>query len=91
MRELNKGKLMKCGHIANAFVDHDGTHVYCCPICVGTLEAFEPIDEVPNLEGRKAKCWSCDKVVESSFKLPMFEYRPHEEYDKYYCGDYGWE
>lgn len=80
---------MKCGHTANA-VDQFGNPV--CVICHGiTREALEVADELPNLEGRTAKCDYCNNTSPSNFDLPFFEYRPNDKYDHYYCGCFGWD
>lgn len=81
--------MMKCGHAANA-VDKDGNP--CCAICAGfTPNAFIVDDSAPDLTGRKAKCCYCGKERESSPELPFFEYKPDKEYDKFYCGCWGWD
>lgn len=79
--------LMKCGHTANA--ETNGKP--CCLICAPKKEAFEVITNLPDLTGRKAKCTDCDNIVDSNWNLPFFEYRPNEEYDRFYCGCYGWD
>jgi hypothetical protein len=88
--------LMKCGHIAQGETS-DGKP--CCVIDAGlTQDAFivkKIIDEHKNpragLEGRKAKCNECGSIVDSSWDLPFFEYKPNSEYDSFYDGCYGWE
>lgn len=45
----------------------------------------------PDLTGRKAKCSYGDKIVDSKWSLPFFNYRPGKEFDEYYCGCWGWE
>lgn len=79
--------LMKCGHTANAEYE-DGQP--CCLICAPRIEAFEIVEEKPNLKGRKAKCTDCGKITDSRWDLPFFEYRPDKEFDHYYDGCWGW-
>lgn len=81
--------LMKCGHTANAVSNGKP----CCAICFGIDEgATEIADTVPDLTGRKAKCfYGCGKIADSSYSLPFFEYKPNSEYDSYYCGCEGWD
>jgi hypothetical protein len=63
--------LLKCGHTANAIETlPDGTQKPSCVICL----CNEPADDVPGLEGRKARCAFCGKEVDSSYKLAFFEY-----------------
>ncbi len=88
MKEPYRQVLMKCGHVANSLYGKDNQP--CCLICAPKPEAFEKITVLPNLIGRKAKCSDCDNIVDSNWYLPFFEYRPNEEYDKYYCGCFGW-
>lgn len=80
--------LMKCGHTANAEYE-DGKP--CCLICAPKTEAFEIVEEKPNLKGRKAKCTDCGKITDSRWDLPFFAYRPDKEFDHYYCGCFGWD
>lgn len=79
--------LMKCGHTANAKYDNGKP---CCLICAPKKEAYEIIEERPNLKGRRAKCTECNIIVDSSWDLPFFEYKPNEEYDSFYSGCWGW-
>lgn len=83
--------LMKCGHVANA----ESNGKPCCIICVGiTSDAFvidRPVTGRDGLEGRKAKCTDCGCITDSSWNLPFFKYCPDSEYDRYYCGCYGWD
>jgi hypothetical protein len=77
----------------------DSNNKPCCVICAGiTKNAFiikKEIDENKNptagLEGRKAKCVYCGSIVDSSWNLPFFEYKPNDKYDSFYDGCYGWE
>lgn len=84
-------KLMKCGHSANAKKVPSGEP--CCSICFGIKEGADEIaEEQPNLVGRKAKCcYGPHKIVDSSLDLAFFEYLPEHQYDRYYCGCYGWD
>lgn len=85
---MNEPVLMKCGHTANAEYD-DGKP--CCLICSPKREAYEVIDEKPDLTGRKAKCTDCGEIVDSNWNLPFFEYCPDKEYDRFYSGCWGWD
>lgn len=80
--------LMKCGHIANAKYN-DGEP--CCLICAPKREAFEVVEEKPDLKKRKAKCTGCGKITDSRLDLPFFAYRPDKEFDHYYDGCHGWD
>lgn len=86
--------LMRCGCVAQAR-DQDGN--WCCPTHIGLVEGAEqvvPEDELPDLEGRTARCayfCSCDSEVPSSFKLAFFEHEPDLRHDRYYCGCRGWD
>lgn len=81
--------LMKCGHSANGYDAKTGNPV--CIICsMITPDAEIVVEERPSLEGRKAKCGYGDKIVDSDYNLPFFEYRPDRKYDSYYCGCFGW-
>jgi hypothetical protein len=96
--------LMQCGHTAQATTtlppDEDGTErtIRCCVICAGIDKGYNICADKPSLKGRKARCdyWrSKDKhqpgdEVDSKWSLAFFEYRPDKEYDKYYCGCFGW-
>lgn len=66
---MNEPVLMKCGHTANAEYD-DGKP--CCLICSPKREAYEVVDEKPDLTGRKAKCTDCGEIVDSNWNLPFF-------------------
>lgn len=85
---MNEPVLMKCGHTANAEYD-DGKP--CCLICSPKREAYEVVDDKPDLTGRKAKCTDCGEIVDSNWNLPFFEYCPDKEYDKFYSGCWGWD
>lgn len=90
--------IMKCGHRPQGIVS--GTNEPVCVICSCT----EVAKEVPNLEGRKARCSYYDKTftyrgrrvhcrgeAKSDTNLPFFEHKPSSEYDEYYCGCWGWD
>lgn len=85
---MNEPVLMKCGHTANAEYD-DGKP--CCLICSPKREAYEVVDDKPDLTGRKAKCTDCGEIVDSNLNLPFFEYCPDKEYDRFYSGCWGWD
>lgn len=85
---MNEPVLMKCGHTANAEYDNGKP---CCLICSPKREAYEVVDEKPNLTGRKAKCTDCGEIVDSNWNLPFFEYCPDKEYDRFYSGCWGWD
>lgn len=93
--------LMKCGCRAQGYTGKAGDRK---PICI-IHDCTEVADEQPDLTGRKARCsyygcgvkygnrkdGKCHSEVDSSIGLPFFEYRPDAEYDKYYCGCWGWD
>lgn len=85
---MNEPVLMKCGHTANAEYD-DGKP--CCLICSPKREAYEVVEDKPDLTGRKAKCTDCGEIVDSNWNLPFFEYCPDKEYDRFYSGCWGWD
>jgi len=85
---MNEPVLMKCGHTANAEYDNGKP---CCLICSPKREAYEVVDDKPNLTGRKAKCTDCGEIVDSNWNLPFFEYCPDKEYDRFYSGCWGWD
>lgn len=86
--------LMECGHVANAF-DADGKPI--CIICYGTRDGYDKVvNEIDCnndyvLKGRHARCLYCNRTVDSSWKLPFFEYFPNKICDEYYCGCGGWD
>jgi len=82
------GKMMKCGHAANA---EDGRGNPVCAICIGIVKGANEVVEQPNLDGRKAVCSYCGKEVQSETKLAFFEHLPAEKFDGYYCGCRGWD
>ena len=81
--------MMQCGHAANA-KDNQGNP--CCVICAGINPGAKTIaTDLPDLDGRKAKCgYGCGSTRDSSTDLAFFEHRPDRECDKYYCGCQGW-
>ena len=85
---MNEPVLMKCGHTANAEYDNGKP---CCLICSPKREAYEVVEDKPNLTGRKAKCTDCGEIVNSNWNLPFFEYCPDKEYDRFYSGCWGWD
>ena len=85
---MNEPVLMKCGHTANAEYDNGKP---CCLICSLKREAYEVVDDKPDLTGRKAKCTDCGEIVDSNWNLPFFEYCPDKEYDRFYSGCWGWD
>ena len=77
---------MKCGHSANGNEGGKPVCVICYP-----RNGWDEIDEnPPSLEGRKARCSYCDKLVPSDAGLAFFVHRPHLPIDGYYCGCRGW-
>lgn len=80
--------LMKCGHTAQGI--NERTQKPVCVIC----NCEEVAEEVPSLEGRKARCTyhgrKCMSQKPSAYNLPFFEHKPNSEYDEYYCGCWGW-
>lgn len=75
--------LMKCGHLSNATLNGK-------PYCI-ICECSEVAEEKPSLEGRKARCWSCGRIEDSSYNLPFFTHRPNSIYDSFYDGCNGWD
>lgn len=62
------------------------------------LKLAELLDEIINLneekfEKRLAKCsYGCStSTVESNPDLAFFQPKPDEDFDRYYCGCYGWD
>lgn len=80
--------MMRCGCVAQGKTK-DGK-----PVCVthsGIKDGAHEIEtNLPNLDGRKAKCCHCGKVVESKLDLPYFEHHPNSKFDGYYSGCLGW-
>lgn len=77
--------LMKCGHVAQGF--NAETKEPYCVIC----DCSEIQEEIPNLDGRIARCSYCGNTTKSQYTLPFFEHQPDKEYDKYYDGCFGWD
>lgn len=76
------GQLMQCGCAAYAHKDGKwGCGVHNC---------WTPMEEVPDLSNREAKCLYCGTFCPSDTKLPFFEYVGDREYDRFYCGCRGW-
>lgn len=83
---------MKCGHTSNATRNGEPICAICCGINDGATVVIAECKGTAGLEGRKAKCMSCNNKTDSNWGLAFFEYRPKCEYDKYYCGEcYGWD
>lgn len=80
--------MMKCGHAASGISNGKP----CCSCCFGIDPNGTIIDDnPPSLEGRQARCAYCKRIVDSSPELAYFGYKPHLEYDDYYCGCRGWD
>lgn len=92
--------MMRCGHAANAHRNHaDGTKTPVCAMClgIGDLGGDEVMPERPSLEGREMKCTYLrtrngreHTPMPSRWNAAFFEHRPDDDYDRYYCGCYGW-
>jgi len=84
--------LLKCGCVASALRTATGGKKHDPPIpCCSVHDCIEPAEKMPDLTGRKARCAYGGSEVDSNYNLAFFEYRPDEEYDRYYCGCYGWD
>jgi hypothetical protein len=88
--------LMACGHVSNAtyYDDKDKKDKPMCIICDDIISnarvvVHECMGDI-GLEGRKAKCIEGDSIVDSKWDLPLFQYLPNREYDRYYCGCCSW-
>ena len=83
---------MKCGHAANATTTINKKVVPCCAICYGINDGAMEIDKTYKQPvGRKAICsYGHHAIVDSNTNLAFFKARPNEEYDRYYCGCWGW-
>lgn len=83
--------LMKCNHVSNAWTDDNQP---ACVICNCT-EVIRKCKGTEGLEGRKARCsdhkGGGERLADSKWELPFFEYKPNEKYDTYYCGCWGWD
>lgn len=75
--------LLKCGCVACA-INGDGK-----PCCI-EHNCVEIDNNMPDLNGRKAKCVYGNKVVDSKYTLAFFKLRLDKEFDSFYCGCYGW-
>jgi hypothetical protein len=61
------------------------------PVCP-THMCFEPAETIPDLKGRIAHCaYGKHAPRNSDLRLAFFEYCPERDYDRYYCGCYGWD
>lgn len=87
--------LMKCGHVVSTKIDETQPICLVCDCIDVEREIISDAELDDILKGRKAICsshkYSENKPVDSKWTLPFFEYCPDEEYDKYYCGCYGWD
>lgn len=45
----------------------------------------------PNYKGTGRNCRTCGGERDSEWGLAFFEYRPHAEFDLFYCGCWGWD
>jgi len=81
---MNK-PMMKCGHAANATTNGKP----CCVIC-SPSNGWDEVDTSIDIQGRQAKCGSCNSTKPSSTSLAFFEHRPDKPLDSYYCGCKGW-
>ena len=86
--------MMHCGHVANGQTE-DGK--LCCTICYGVYPGADiTLDSTPEFKNRQAKCnynnqvGDCKSIVPSRLGLPFFEHKPDEDFDRYYCGCFGW-
>lgn len=81
--------MMGCGCAATGN-DKDGNPI--CVVHIGLHPGWNTVVETPDLAGRYAKCCYGDHgKVKSTINLPFFEYKPDQEFDRYYCGCYGWD
>lgn len=51
----------------------------------------EPYNKMAIHNAKSAQCLYCSKTTESHPSLPFWEHKPNDEYDKYYCGCFGWD
>ncbi|GLC28821.1 hypothetical protein [Clostridium omnivorum] len=79
---MKKSPLMKCGHRANSTDENDNP---ICGLCSRNHEGYNK-RATRKWDGRKARCPFCNIIKDSSADLPLFCYKPDEEYDSYYCG-----
>lgn len=80
---INEEIMMKCGHASNS--THNGKP-FCC-IC----ECDEIEEKQIDLKGRKARCSSCGKEVDSNSNLEFFCHNENSDHDSFYCGCGGWD
>ena len=82
--------IMRCGHSANSTkqIAVDDEIPYCV-IC-DCDEVYMDIESFAS-QGRKAKCFYCDKIEDSRPTLAFYKLRPDKPYDEYYCGCEGWD
>ena len=76
--------IMKCG--CSSF----GITVNGVPGC-GVHACTEPMDTAPDLTNRRMRCSYGGNEKPSNPKAAFFEYCPSEDFDRYYCGCYGWD
>lgn len=83
-----KTKMMKCGCAANGKCgDKDICVAHYSLTPDGAIEV-----PAPDLSKRHAVCcYGQHGKIFSSVDLAFFEYRPNENFDRYYCGCYGWD
>lgn len=104
VRAVIDGVMMECGHAANAVQVLDDKRYPCCAICAGItrgdLKPYTVATNPPDLEGRRARCsyfgTSHDGVVckgeePSTPRLAFFEHCADGEFDRFYCGCWGWD
>jgi hypothetical protein len=84
--------LIKCGCVAQGYLEKDGKKIPCCVV----HDCTEPVEK-PSLEGRTAYCDECGKEAPSSYDLAFFKIgrmvkgEQRENEDSYYCGCCGWD
>lgn len=93
--------MMKCGHAANCVMTRRDGIEYDPPLDACVICGCTDIAETPDLTGRQAKCFyrhmrggqphPVTAIVPSSPDLALFEHKPNSEFDKYYCGCWGWD
>jgi hypothetical protein len=97
--------MMKCGHAANAISNGKPCCIICF-MTIGD-DSMTPMDtpDLTNRRARCSYYNTqpnhkhegrCDRNIchceePSSSNLAFFEYRPNEEYDRFYCGCFGWD
>ncbi len=88
--------MMLCGHAANA-VGPDGAP--SCAICIMLDPGATVVDSnPPDFSGRQMLCsYRVKRNGDNHVPVPsdpsraFFEHKPDEEYDRYYCGCWGWD